>query len=380
MADPEADTEILDDEPKSIILEMIKQLRYGMDLHKVTFPTFVLEPRSMLERITDFMAHPELIIKASELEDPVERFVGVVRYFLAGWHVRPKGVKKPYNPVLGEYFRCRWNFEDGSRGFYIAEQVSHHPPISAFFYACPEHHIIINGHIAPKSKFLGNSVASILEGNFRICFTNRPGEEYVVNPPNLYARGILFGTMVYEVSDLCKVTCEANDLSAEIEFKSKGYFTGTYNALTGTIKNSREALHKLSGKWSDEIYIQSTKAKKQDVLFDAANATVFKKIVPAEAEQTQFESRMLWTDVTKAIQSNNQQAATDAKTIIEDAQRKAKAEREEKNEEWVPKHFRKEEDGDNWVCVYSKSSFDPTEYAKELQEVLFDKFDPKLSS
>lgn len=35
--------------------------RVGMDLHRVTFPTFVLEPRSMLERITDFMSHPELI-------------------------------------------------------------------------------------------------------------------------------------------------------------------------------------------------------------------------------------------------------------------------------------------------------------------------------
>ena len=35
--------------------------RIGMDLQKVTFPTFVLEPRSMLERITDFMSHPDLI-------------------------------------------------------------------------------------------------------------------------------------------------------------------------------------------------------------------------------------------------------------------------------------------------------------------------------
>jgi Oxysterol-binding protein len=34
-----------------------------MDLSKVTFPTFVLEPRSMLERITDFMSHPELIFE-----------------------------------------------------------------------------------------------------------------------------------------------------------------------------------------------------------------------------------------------------------------------------------------------------------------------------
>ena len=35
--------------------------RVGMDLSKVTFPTFVLEPRSMLERITDFLAHPDII-------------------------------------------------------------------------------------------------------------------------------------------------------------------------------------------------------------------------------------------------------------------------------------------------------------------------------
>jgi oxysterol-binding protein-related protein 8 len=32
-----------------------------MDLSKVAFPTFVLEPRSMLERITDFMAHADLV-------------------------------------------------------------------------------------------------------------------------------------------------------------------------------------------------------------------------------------------------------------------------------------------------------------------------------
>jgi hypothetical protein len=36
-------------------------LTVGMDLHKVTILTFVLDPRSMLERMTDFMAHPDLI-------------------------------------------------------------------------------------------------------------------------------------------------------------------------------------------------------------------------------------------------------------------------------------------------------------------------------
>lgn len=32
---------------------------------------------------------------ASKKEDPVERFVDVLRYYLSGWHIKPKGVKKP---------------------------------------------------------------------------------------------------------------------------------------------------------------------------------------------------------------------------------------------------------------------------------------------
>lgn len=46
------DTEELDEESGNILMSLIGQLRIGMDLSKVTLPTFVLEPRSMLERIT----------------------------------------------------------------------------------------------------------------------------------------------------------------------------------------------------------------------------------------------------------------------------------------------------------------------------------------
>ena len=54
---------VLSDEPKSIIMGIIAQLRKGADLHRVTLPTFVLEPRSMTERITDFLRHPDILIK-----------------------------------------------------------------------------------------------------------------------------------------------------------------------------------------------------------------------------------------------------------------------------------------------------------------------------
>lgn len=49
--------------------------------------------------------------------------------------------------------------------------------------------------------------------------------------------------------------------------------------------------------------------------------------------------KRLWSKVTAAIKTNNLEAATDAKTEIEDAQREATREREEKGETWKPRFF-----------------------------------------
>ena len=73
--------------------------------------------------------------------------------------------------------------------------------------------------------------------------------------PNMYARGILFGKMKYELGDHSYVRCPETGLGADIEFKTKGYFGGTYNAIGGIIKNERtgEGLYELSGMWSGEM-------------------------------------------------------------------------------------------------------------------------------
>jgi len=46
----------------SIVLDLISQLKNGSDLHSITFPVFVLEPISLLEKFTDFVNHPYLIL------------------------------------------------------------------------------------------------------------------------------------------------------------------------------------------------------------------------------------------------------------------------------------------------------------------------------
>jgi oxysterol-binding protein-related protein 8 len=78
-----------------------------------------------------------------------------------------------YNPVLGEFYRCLYTYPNKTNGFYIAEQVSHHPPISAFFYISPFNKIMIVGELRPKSKFLGNSVSTVMDGENRVTLLGR---------------------------------------------------------------------------------------------------------------------------------------------------------------------------------------------------------------
>ncbi|KAK1229554.1 Oxysterol-binding protein OBPa [Marasmius sp. AFHP31] len=362
------DTSILDENEGSVIASLISQLRVGMDLSRVTFPTFVLEPRSMLERITDFMSHPDLIFGAEEFDDPEERFLRVLQYYLAGWHIKPKGVKKPYNPVLGEFFRCRYDYQNGTQGFYIAEQVSHHPPVSAFFYISPANRVSILGELRPKSRFLGNSVSTTMEGENRVTLLGKPEDgEYVITMPNMYARGILFGKMVLELGDTCIAKNEKHGISCDLEFKTKGFFSGTYNAIAGRVKRQSTDVGEVTGRWSHVMDYRNIKSGQKRVLFDAVKdgQNVCPKWVAPEEEQEPNESRRLWLKLTQAIATKDMEAATEAKSAVEDAQREQRRKMEESGKKHVPRFFELK-DG-RWEPKL-KIPTDPEEATKTVRE------------
>ena len=54
--------------------------------------------------------------------------------------------------------------------------MSHHPPVSAFYYISPENKVSIVGELRPKSKFLGNSVSTVMEGENRVYLMGRPDD------------------------------------------------------------------------------------------------------------------------------------------------------------------------------------------------------------
>ncbi|KAG7090690.1 hypothetical protein E1B28_009787 [Marasmius oreades] len=376
----DSDSLLRDENEGSIVVSLLSQLRVGMDLSRVTFPTFVLEPRSMLERITDFMSHPDLIFGAEEFENPEERFIRVLQYYLAGWHIKPKGVKKPYNPTLGEFFRCRYDYKNGTQGFYIAEQVSHHPPISAFFYISPANRVCILGELRPKSKFLGNSVSTTMEGENRVTLLGKPEDgEYVITMPSMYARGILFGKMVVELGDTCIAKNEKHGLYCDIEFKTKGFFSGTYNAISGRVRRRQTEVGEVSGRWSHIMDYRNVKTGEKRVLFDCVKdgQNVSPKWVQPEAEQEPNESRRLWQKLTQAIIAKDMEAATDAKSAIEDAQREQRRMMEERGEKHIPRFFQWR-DG-RWQPKL-KIPTDPSEATRIVQEWIWSSPPPSSST
>lgn len=65
-----------------------------------------------------------LFYRAVLEDDAFTRMKAVVKWYLSGFYKKPQGLKKPYNPLLGETFRCYWQHSNGSRTFYLAEQVT----------------------------------------------------------------------------------------------------------------------------------------------------------------------------------------------------------------------------------------------------------------
>lgn len=373
------DTDDIDENDESgqnILLSIIAQLKPGCDLSKITLPTFILEKKSMLERITNQLQFPDIVLDAHQEKDELQRFVKIVKWYLAGWHIAPKAVKKPLNPVLGEHFTCYWDLPNKQQAFYIAEQTCHHPPESAYFYMIPESNIRVDGVVIPKSRFLGNSSAAIMAGETILQFLDMKDkdgkpEKYTLSQPNIYARGILFGKMRMEVGD--HMIIKGPKYEVDVEFKTKGFISGTYDAIEGVIKDKKgKEYYQISGKWNDIMYIKDLGEKhaKKTVLFDThKNKPLKPKVRPLE-EQGEYESRRLWKKVTDALAVRDHEVATEEKFKIEDYQRQLRKKRLEDGVEFHPKLFRKANPGDDIDHYIYKHIPEGDDYEAQIKSIL----------
>ncbi len=89
-------------------MHLLKQVRPGMDLSKVVLPTFILEPRSFLEKLSDYYHHCDILeeyiylinklmfevffscSRAVNSPDPLVRMKTIVKFYLSGFYKKPK--------------------------------------------------------------------------------------------------------------------------------------------------------------------------------------------------------------------------------------------------------------------------------------------------
>ncbi|XP_075820362.1 oxysterol-binding protein-related protein 10 isoform X2 [Microtus pennsylvanicus] len=362
------------EDQRSVILHLISQLKLGMDLTKVVLPTFILEKRSLLEMYADFMAHPDLLLAITAGATPEERVISFVEYYLTAFHEGRKGTlaKKPYNPIIGETFHCSWEVpkdrvkskrtsphspvschehllaDDPGKSYklrFVAEQVSHHPPISCFYCECKEKRLCVNTHVWTKSKFMGMSVgvSMIGEGVLRLL---DHGEEYVFTLPSAYARSILTVPWV-ELGGKVNISCAKTGYSATVTFHTKPFYGGKVHRVTAEVKHNptNTIVCKAHGEWNGTL--EFTYSNGETKVIDTTALPVYpKKLRPLE-KQGPMESRNLWQEVTHYLRLGDMDAATEQKRRLEEKQRVEERRRETLRTPWRPKYFIPE--GDGWV-------------------------------
>ncbi|KAG8438410.1 hypothetical protein GDO86_008912, partial [Hymenochirus boettgeri] len=350
-------TEMVSEENKSLMWTLLKQMRPGMDLSRIVLPTFILEPRSFLNKLSDYYYHADILSQATLEDDPFCRMKQVLKWYLSGFYKKPKGIKKPYNSVLGEKFRCCWfHPQTNSHTFYIAEQVSHHPPISAFHVSNRKDGFCITGSILARSKFYGNSLSAVLDGRATVTLLPRE-EDYIITMPYAHCKGLLYGAMMMELGGKVTIECKKTKYNTELEFKLKPFFGGsdTLNQILGKIRREEEVVANLDGHWDREVYLSDVDKGIRDIFWnptaDVRRQRLRRHIVLFE-EQTELESERLWQHVTNAIHEGNQLQATEEKYLLEEAQRRSAREMKESGGEWMPELFEYDEMQKEWRYKY----------------------------
>ncbi|XP_008934399.1 PREDICTED: oxysterol-binding protein-related protein 11 [Merops nubicus] len=377
--DKEDDLGAVEDQ-RSVILHLLSQLKLGMDLTRVVLPTFILEKRSLLEMYADFMSHPDLFIAVTDGLTPEERMIRFVEYYLTSFHEGRKGAiaKKPYNPIIGETFHCSWTVPrsdiatgagsnssarspseqgtpskdtEGQTGLdcytvkFVAEQVSHHPPVSGFYAECVERKMCVNAHVWTKSKFLGMSIGVTMIGEGLLSLLEH-GEEYTFSLPCAYARSILTVPWV-ELGGKVSINCAKTGYSASINFHTKPFYGGKLHRVTGEVKQNTTnmVVCRVQGEWNS--LLEFTYSNGETKCVDLTKLSVTRKRVRPLEKQGPFESRRLWQHVTESLRDGDINKATEHKRALEERQRNEERLRAETETPWCTKYFLKE--GDVWV-------------------------------
>jgi hypothetical protein len=255
--------------------------------------------------------------------------------------------KKPLNPFLGELFLGKWTDNAGETTL-VSEQVSHHPPATAYCIRNKKTGVQLEGYNAQKATFkstiivkqIGHAVLTIPVGK-----SSEP-ERYLITLPSLHIEGLIFGAPFVELDGTSHIT-SSSGYSAKVDYSGKGWLSGKKNTVVASVSptgKDKEVLYNITGQWNTKFEVYKGPAKKNspDTLVDEydASATLQTELHVAPIEkQHPLESRRAWSKVAAGIQSGDMDAVSVEKSKIENAQRNLRTKESTEKHPWERRYF-----------------------------------------
>ncbi|KAI1334681.1 hypothetical protein F5Y15DRAFT_409516 [Xylariaceae sp. FL0016] len=341
------------------------------DLSNITAPPFVLSPKSVTEIPAAWAERHELFLAPASEPDPRRRALLVLKNFLcslkrqvysaASASASPEnhrdgddgddgGAKKPLNAFLGELFLGTFPARDGSTTQLVAEQVSHHPPVTACHTYNAAHGLSSAGYVAQETGFSATSGVTVKQVGHAVVRDAAHGESHLMTLPMLCVRGLATGRPYPELEGTCYVASSSGYL-ATVRFEGKGRLGigGERNGVRAEVRRVREGdesgvLYEVTGQWNGRLQVRDCTGGDAGEEFDVDDVGLTELRVRAVEEQSPWESRRAWVEVIRGIETGDMAAISEAKNRLEEAQRVFRAAEEEAGVEWPRVFFQQSDD------------------------------------
>ena len=308
----------------------------------MTAPAFILGTTSLTEFSAYWAEMPKILVAPASESDPQKRMMLVLKWFLstlkqqyASRNEKHGSEKKPLNPFLGELFIGKWDDEVGTTQL-VSEQVSHHPPVTAYSIWNNKHGVRLQGYNAQKASF-GRTI-NVRQVGHAILHIDKYDEDYLITLPSLHIEGLIGGSPFVELNKSNYIV-SSSGFTAKIDYTGRGWLSGGKNVLAANIfphgkeKDKHAAIFTADGSWTDKFEIKDSK-KSVVEKYDAKSEPKTQLQVTDIKDQDPLETRRAWQKVAGAIQKGDLTATSNEKSTIEESQRALRKKEKESSKEW----------------------------------------------
>lgn len=325
---------------------------FNGDLSSLTAPPFILSTTSLTEYSSYWAEHPSIFVAPAAEKDPAKRALLVLKWFLttlkqqySSRNEKLGSEKKPLNPFLGELFTGKW--EDGAGTTHlVSEQVSHHPPVTAYCIWNDKHGVRLQGYNAQKASF--SRTIHVKQIGHALLHLDAYNEDYLITLPSLHIEGLIYGSPFVELNKNTYIQ-SSTGFTAKVDYSGKGWLSGKKNSFTASLYPTgaeRSPLYTIDGQWTDAFTIKDAKTKAQVDSYSAKASRTTPLIIAPQDQQDPLESRRAWSKVAAAISKGDMDTTGMEKSKIENQQREMRRQEQADGKEWQRRYFSRVEKDD----------------------------------